>query len=45
MFPTSEMTNKETKKIQFGSWTKKRYKEIRKRLKVREEKELNIKLK
>jgi hypothetical protein len=39
------MKNKEVKKIQFGGWTKRRYKEIRKLLKVREEKELNIKIK
>lgn len=38
------MTNKQVKKIQFGGWNKKRYREIRKLLKVIEEKELNIKL-
>jgi hypothetical protein len=39
------MTHKEVHKIQFGGWNKKRYKEIRKQLKVREEKELGIRLK
>ena len=38
------MTNKEVRKVQFGRYNKKRYKEIRKKLKVREEKELNIKI-
>jgi hypothetical protein len=45
MFCQCVMTNKEAKKIQFGGWNKRRYKEIRKLLKVREEKDLNIKLK
>lgn len=39
------MNNNETKKIQFGGYTKRKYKEIRKRLKVRIEKDLHIKLK
>ena len=37
------MKHKEIKKIQFGGWNKKKYKQIRKLLKVREEKELGIK--
>lgn len=39
------MTNKQVRKKQFGGYTKRRYKEIRKVLKVIEEKELEIKLK
>jgi len=42
-FSQSVMTNKEIRKIQFGGWNKKTYRQIRKTLKVREEKELSIK--
>ena len=44
MLSLSVMTNKEIRKIQFGGWNKKRYKQIRKVLKVREEKELGIRI-
>lgn len=43
MLSQSVMTNKEIRKIQFGGYNKKKYKQIRKLLKVREEKELSIK--
>lgn len=40
-----EMNNKTIRKIQFGGYTKRSYKEIRRTVKRRIEKELNIKLK
>ena len=39
-----EMKNKEIKKVQFGGWTKRSFKEIRRNIKRRIEKELGIKL-
>lgn len=38
------MNNKYTKKVQFGGWNNKSYRQIRKNIKVRVEKELKIKL-
>ncbi len=38
------MKNKEIKKIQFGGWNKREYKEIRRLVKGKIEKELDIKL-
>jgi hypothetical protein len=38
------MKNKTVKKIQFGGWTKRRYKEIRRVVKTKIEKEEKIKL-
>lgn len=38
------MKNNEVKKVQFGGWTKRSYRHIRKAIKKRVEKDLDIKL-